>query len=159
MSDEEFERFLRETMTSFLDKQAKLDTSYGVSAHSRWHYDQATEKLELFDAADRMVVEAKVIDLGSYSPRSVTWKWAWANEHVVEGLRTKAEPLKKLTDVTGLQLFSVDSAFKVDGEKMAWELAGICVHHLGAIGAYKASSADTPSHTFLAITSIKRHAD
>lgn len=158
MTDEQFEEFLSLAMTELRAKQEQLETEYGFGSYARWHFDQRSQKLELFDSADVKVVEADVVDIGSYAANSDSWKWGWANESVLPELRRKAERLKELKDVTGVDLFASESAFAVEGEPMAWELAAFSVQHLGALGVYRAPSSSKPLFTFLAITEVRRYA-
>jgi len=140
MTDAEFQGFLDAATAELQEKQEKLIADYGLDDASTWGFDQATEKLQFFDEQKRMVVEAEVIDAGSYSPKSITWKWAWSNESVLPELRKKAERLKELTAITGAELFGEPLAFEIDDENMAWELTAMAAKHLGALGCYRAPS-------------------
>jgi hypothetical protein len=155
MSDEEFEDFLSTAVEELKQKQNYLKDQYGLGTGGRWWFDQTTETLQFFDEADELEVEADVVQIGSYSSKSNTWKWAWGNTSLLPDLRKKAECLKELEDITGLQLFSCEHAFEIEGEEMAWELAAISVKHLGALGCYRAPVVDGP-HVFLAITNVWR---
>ena len=103
-----------------------------------------------------VLLEANVIDIGSFSPRSKTWKWAWSNDSVLPSLREKATKLKELEAVTGFPIFGSEEPFEID-EHMAWELAALAVKHFGAKACYRApsSSADGP-HIFLVITELRK---
>jgi hypothetical protein len=152
MTDEEFDTFLSSAYEELTHKQALLVEQYGFGTLKRWWFDQTTEKLQLFDAADNLVIEADVIEIGTYSPISISWKWAWANDSTLPGLRKKAEPLKELHDITGIKIFGCEDAFEIQGEEMAWELAAFSVRHLAALGCYRAPS-DGPT-VFLAIMDV-----
>jgi len=158
VTDQEFEEFLRASVEALREKQDTLDSDYGFGSCARWHFDQETEKLALFDERDKKILEADVVGLGSYASNSDTWRWAWSNNTILPPLREKASVLKELANITGIELFASEAAFTVEGESMAWELAAMCVRHLGALGAYKAPSATKPLATFLAIRSIQKWA-
>ena len=83
MTDEEFETFLSSAYEELAHKQNFLVERYGFGTRKRWWFDQTTEELQLFDDADNVVIEADVIEIGTYSPKSNTWKWAWANRMCV----------------------------------------------------------------------------
>ena len=155
MTDEEFEDFLSSATEELSKKQDFLQEQYGLGTLGRWWFDQTTETLQFFDEADNLVIEADVVDIGSYSSKSNTWKWAWGNTSVLPGLRKKVERLKELEDLTGFEIFGYEHAFEIEDEAMAWELAAISVKHLGALGCYRAPSTGGPT-TFLAITNIWR---
>lgn len=154
MTDQEFDDLLSRANEELRTKQERLNTDYRIGDLPRWCFDQATEKLQFLDLAGNVVVEADVIDIGSYSPTSNTWKWAWGNESVLPALREKAAPLKELEEITGFDLFGMDQPFEVD-ESMAWELTALAVLHLQACGCYRAPASNGP-FTFLAIMAAKK---
>jgi hypothetical protein len=156
MTDEEFESFLENANEELRGKQQVLKEQYALGVHARWWFEQAIAKLQFFDEADNLSVEAEVVDIGSYSPKSNTWKWAWGNSSVLPELRKKAESLKELESITGFEIFGKEHAFEIPDEGMAWELAAVSVKHLGAIGCYRAPSSTGGPTTFLAIISIHR---
>ena len=153
MTDSEFEAFLANANEELCHKQDLLGERYGLGKYSRWWFEQATEKLQFFDEADNLAIEADVIDIGSYSEKSNTWKWAWSNSSVLPSLREKAQILKQLEDTTGVELFGHEHTFEIEDEAMAWELAAMAVKHLGAIGCYRAPSSSDGPTMFLAIMS------
>lgn len=157
MTDEEFDAFLATANAELKDKQSRLMQVYGLGEMKRWWFEQATEQLQFFDGNDKLALLASVVDIGSYSPKSKTWKWAWGNPSVLPDLRSRALSLRELETVTGFDLFGQEKAFVIDGEGMAWELAAISIRHLGAAGCYRSpsSSADGPI-TYLAIMEISR---
>jgi hypothetical protein len=156
MTDEEFEAFLTKVNGELGKKQVKLSRTYALGEMRRWWFEQVGAKLQFFDASDRLAVEADVIGIGSFSPTSHSWKWAWSNASFTAELRDKALPLKQLQATTGLDLFDKEKAFSIAGEAMAWELAAMAVHHLNALGCYRApaSSPDGP-YTYLAIMDVR----
>ena len=153
MTDSEFEAFLANANEELRHKQALLLEQYSLGEYSRWFFEQATETLQFFDEADKLMIEADVVQIGSYSEKSNTWKWAWSNSSVLPRLREKVEILKELEETTGFELFGREHAFDIKDEAMAWELAAISVKHLGAIGCYRAPSSSDGPTVFLAITS------
>lgn len=157
MTDEEFDAFAQAASAELEAKQDALIKEYGIGSYPRWLFDQETEKLQFFDEKDRPVLEADVLQIGSYSPKSNSWMWGWANSTVLLGLRQKAERIKELEGLTGVGLFGAEHAFQVDDEAMAWDLTAFTVKHLGLIGCYRApsSSKDGPQ-TFLGIVRIKK---
>ena len=156
MTDSEFEAFLANANEELRQKQDLLGERYGLGKYSRWWFEQATAKLQFFDEANNLAIEADIVDIGSYSQKSNTWKWAWGNSSVLPRLRQKAELLKGLEDITGVELFGHEHAFEIEDEAMAWELAAMSVKHLGAIGCYRAPSSSGGPIMFLAITNARK---
>ena len=155
MTPSEFESFVDTAMDELSRKQDALISEHGFGSFARWFFDQKSEKLEMFDEADKKTMEADVVDIGSYARNSNTWKWAWSNASVLPALRAKSAAFKALERITGRQMFIVPEAFKLDEECMAWELAAIGVQHLQAMGVYRAPH-ESGLNTFLAITAIRR---
>lgn len=156
MTDDDFERFLSSAMEELHEKQTLLAEKHGLGTFARWWFDQETEMLDFMDEDGRKVLEASVIDIGSFAQEPGTWKWAWANDSLTDSLRDKASSLKALADQTGFALFAEEGAFDIDGAPMAWELAAVSVRHLGALGVYRAPSSKKPLMSFLAIMTIRR---
>lgn len=155
MSSAEFDAFVVTARSELDAKQDRLSTEYDLGAAESWFFDQATAKLQFFDDRQHLMVEAEVIDAGSYSPRSSSWKWAWGNDSVLPALRKEAEKLKELEAITGLELFGEAHAFEVDDEDSAWDLTAMAVKHLGALGCYRAPSKEDGPVLFLLIMKIR----
>ncbi|HSI53677.1 MAG TPA: hypothetical protein VK981_06865 [Ramlibacter sp.] len=154
MTEDEFNAFVNLTMEAFRVMQEDLQAKRGFGVHARWALDPDAGKLELFDQAGRLVVAADVIDIGTYTPDSNTWKWAWANKAVPAEIRARGRELKELAAITGKKLFEADGSFPIGGEPMAWELAALSVRHLRGLGVYKAVSPSPSTAQFLAVTRV-----
>ena len=155
LTNRQFKKLLNQAIAELEKKQEALERDFGFGAGGRWQYAQETAKLQLFDDNNNMTVSADVIDIGSYSRPTETWMWSWSNDTVLPALRQRAEPLKTLEDITGLGVFGQAKPFDAD-VPMAWELAAICVKHLGALGCYRGPSADSELFHFFAIMDVKR---
>ncbi|QXI30725.1 DUF6882 domain-containing protein [Pseudomonas vanderleydeniana] len=155
MSEQTFERLLETATAALMSKQEELHRLYALGDMARWSLDQETATTQFFDASDRMAVEAQILNIGSFSPRHSTWKWAWGNPSVPQALREKALPLKELQTITGFDLFASEEAIALEDESMAWELTALAVQHLGALGCYRAPSTPDGPTVFLAITGLK----
>jgi hypothetical protein len=151
MTDAEFDRFVAESMEALERKQAEIGERFGLGSWARWDYDLSTERLRFSDADGECRVEATAIEVGSFSTKSNTWKWAWANQSIPERSRAKSVRLRELFDTTGFEVFQLE-AFEAD-EQMAWELAAMAVAHLSALGCYRGPAGHL--HVFLAIESIR----
>lgn len=155
-SEDKFETLLETAMAALKIKQENLSRDYSLGDMGRWWLDQETATIQFFDEHDQLTVEAQVISIGSFAPKHSSWMWAWTNPTVPAELRQKALPLKDLQAITGVDLFAFDQAFTLEGEAMAWELAAFAVHHLNALGCYRAPSPPDGPTIFLAITNLTR---
>lgn len=155
MTEEEFGAFLAEANDELKEKQRELATEHGLGSYSRWWSDQETSLIQFSDAAGKVGLQAEFVPIGSFSPLSNTWLWAWANVTTLPRPREQSEKLKELADLTGYVLFEDANTFEID-EAMAWELAAVSVKHLHAKGCYRAPSSDGTHHSFLALMSVEK---
>ncbi|WP_448650365.1 DUF6882 domain-containing protein [Pseudomonas fluorescens] len=156
MLQQTFESLLETAMAALRNKQEQLHRDYGLGNMARWWLDQETATVQFFDEDDRLAVEAQVLNIGSFSPRHCSWLWAWSNPTVFPALREKALPLKQLQTLAGAECFGAEEAITLEDEGMAWELAAVAVHHLNALGCYRAPTPPDGPTIFLAITHLKR---
>jgi len=156
VTDPEFDEFLAERVDALERKQADLTVRFGLGTHARWDYDQTTGRLAFSDAAGRVVVEADVTPIGSWSAAGPDFRWAWANPSFLEPARTRAARLRGLHEATdGLECFHAE-VFECE-EETAWQLAALAVDHLGAAGCYQAPAGCVA--VFLALDAVRSLAD
>ncbi|MFB3305275.1 DUF6882 domain-containing protein [Pseudomonas sp. AMR01] len=156
MLEQTFESLLETAMSALRNKQEQLNRDYGLGNMARWWLDQETATLQFFDENDRLSVEAQILNIGSFAPKRSSWMWAWSNPTVPSALREKALPLKQLQTLSGAECFGAEEAIALEDEGMAWELAAVAVHHLNALGCYRAPTPPDGPTIFLAITHLKR---
>ncbi|MGK9168308.1 hypothetical protein KXR53_18500 [Inquilinus limosus] len=154
MDDHQFGVFLARAVQELNEKQKRLQTEYRLGSFARWWFDQQTATLQFFDENDRLGLQTEFVDIGSFSVRAGTWQWAWANSSVLPAVRQRSSELKKLSSLTGMDVFVEEEAFAVS-EEMAWELAAISVMHLDAVGCYRAPSSNGTLNMFLALMRIR----
>lgn len=152
MTDDEFEAFLVQATDQLRVKQQQLTESNGLGTYPTFWFDQETGLLQFKDSSGQVRVEATVIPIGSFSTASNTWKWSWANESVLGPLREKAESLKGLYELTGMNIFEMP-VFEAD-EPMAWEVAAMSVRYLESLGVYRMPMRGGELMIFVAIESI-----
>ena len=155
MDDSEFDAFVEHAVAELKVKQDAIRARYGMGEYARWWYDQEKETIQFIDHADRVGLEVEFIDIGSFSRTSRTWKWAWCNDYVLPKVRARAEPLKELSVITGMEIFAREEPVEID-EEMAWELAAISVQHLSAVGCYRAPTSDGELYMFFALMKVHR---
>lgn len=142
MTEVEFDALLQRCSEALKAKQADLETRYGLSRMSRWQFDPHRSALDFFADDGSRQVSFTVTPVGTYSTTQDSWKWAWANGHLEQPLRDKAAAFKALAASTGYDLFADAEPIQVDAV-MAWELAGLAVAHIDALGCYRAPNRET----------------
>ena len=141
---------MSESVEELEGKQDKLQKEFGLGNHADFLFDQATGALDFKDASGAVRVRAQVIPVGSFSERSETWQWAWANESLLPAMRDRSQECRRLEATTGFAVFG--QPVLNAGPDMPWELAAMAVRQLDALGCYRAPSSG--GALFLAIREI-----
>lgn len=150
MTDEEFDDFLGKCYQELVEKQSLLLDNYSLGEYEDFWFSQITETLQ-FKNAEEVELEFVVVPIGSWSDKSNSWMWAWANNSTPEEFKSKSVCFKDLAEHTGLDVFSTE-AFEAD-ESTAHELTAMAVHHIDAMGMYIVPSNNLK--TFLALMKVK----
>ncbi len=103
---------------------------------NRWHYDDGARTISFFDERPGEAVVADVTITGSFSTRTSSWMWAWANDGYTDAERAAVAPLRVFGEVRGIEKFQSAhwSAEEVDG----WEVTQIAADLLRAAAIYRA---------------------
>jgi hypothetical protein len=151
MQDEiDIDEFLAASVAELQEKQESLATAYGIGRYARYWFDQPSGTLEFRDADEQPHLSAEIVPIGSYSAKSGTWMWAWANQSILPGLRERADCFRELAGITGVELLSHE-VIEVEPDT-PWEITAMAVRHIGAMGAYRAPG--RASDLYLAIMKV-----
>ena len=150
MTDNEFDNFVDNCYQELKTKQSLLFSEYNLGKYDEYWYDQTTESIQ-FKTAGNVELEFIILPIGSWSSKSNTWAWAWANKSITDELKSQSIKIKDLANYTGYGIFEKE-AFEAD-EFMAHELTSMAVHHLGALGMYIVPSNNLK--LFLALVRLK----
>jgi hypothetical protein len=153
--DQRFAALAASAYAELEGKQKRLEVEYRIGTFARWHYDQDTAVLRFFNEDGRTKLVAEFIDIGSFSRKSNTWRWAWSNSSVPPEMRQRGSKLRELCASTGQPMFHQVNAFEIDDESAAWDLAAIAIMHLGAVGCYRAPASDGGLYVFLALMDVR----
>ncbi len=131
--------YLQERQDSFMEK-------FKINDHERWDWQQDTGKL-IFSHDGIPQVEADVSFSGSISTNSDTWMWAWANESLLDNVKSDSRTIRSMGEELGYHNLVAAhwSGTEVDG----WEMTSIMAKELGAIGAYR--TADDSGFTYMVV--------
>ncbi len=115
-------------------QDAARDAWEKFASGKRWHFDAETDTIRFFDSPTGETVVADVTITGSFSKKSDTWLWAWANQNYAESARAAMNPVRVFGEVRGIEQFQNGhwSAEEVD----AWEVTQIAADLLGASAIY-----------------------
>ncbi|ARO59101.1 Uncharacterized protein B5E38_1525 [Bacillus cereus] len=148
MTDEQFENYLVMCYDKLESKQQKFISDYNIYNFDEYWYDQDRCILQ-FKKMVKCYLNLVLFFIGSWSGKSNSWMWSWANENVADYARSKSNCLKDLQNITGNEVF-INSLFECDQE-MAYELAAFSIEYLDAEGVYMAPG--ERSDVFMAVMS------
>jgi hypothetical protein len=150
MQRDKWREFVESCCDETQDKQDALRDDFGIWTHERFDYDQATAEL-IFSNGGVPAVIANVEFVGSTSTRSGTWRWAWANFHMLDNVRSR---------IGAVRTFGVEKEYPhlfvpqwAAEEKDGWHMASVAAHVLDARGVYGAPSSN--GRLFMAMTSLR----
>lgn len=95
----------------------------------------AARGLIRFSRDGEPLADAEVTCIGSWSPRSGSWMWAWANTSLPPALVAGAERLQGLGALTGRSAYTQRDAFVVP-EAEALAMAAVAWQHLGGLALH-----------------------
>ncbi|WP_321397761.1 DUF6882 domain-containing protein [Emcibacter sp.] len=145
--DEAWNAFETEACQWLDSRQKKFRKDFKIGDHDRWGRDEETGLL-VFSNNGEPKVEAEFHFAGSFSLRSDTWMWAWANPGFEEKVRIASRKLRELGDEKG---FLALSAHLVEAtENDAGHFVAIMAKELNALGTYRTFENDL--YTYMIIT-------
>jgi hypothetical protein len=150
MTDEQFNEYVEKCYEELQDKQEQLFNTYNMGAYESYWFDQLTKSLQ-FKNKNEVLLEFKIICIGTWAHEKNTWMWGWANESFTNEIREDSKVLKGLKEFTGYDVFEEDG-FECD-ESMAYEAAAMALNYLNALGMYRIPG--EKSHLFVALMEKK----
>lgn len=134
MNDEEFDKYLSESITELEEKRVLLETDYGIGHHERYILEYENNSLLFFDK-EYPVVEATIIPVAAHITDIDQLVWFWSFKDLPEPVRKISSAVKKLYDLTGHEHFRRMSV--PCNESMAWDIASMACKFLDAKGVYR----------------------
>jgi hypothetical protein len=118
-------------------KNERLWKRLALSSYGRWDWDQEQKMLIFSDQEGRRIL-ADINFVGSYSSKSDTWLWSWANFSLLEGIRESVIAVRDFGEQQGFPALTVPKwpAKQEDG----WHMASIAARLLNAEGVYRTPS-------------------
>jgi len=134
-ADNTFENFSDRCLEDFMPRQEAFKTLYNLESYEEWYYDHGVGAFE-FKSHDGRRLYFKYVNIGSYSTKTDTWNWAWANSstplHVSRALK-KVKQYGESHDFTELTTGLIDG-----DEYTGWAMTAVAAEVLSAIGGYRA---------------------
>jgi hypothetical protein len=137
----------------YLNSQQQIcEDKYLLSKHESWFYDQETG-LITFSNFGKTYLEIKYEAVGTFSLKSNTWLWSWANPTTWPNTSSEILSVKDYG-----KEFHFDKLYNEKWEADiydAWEMTAISAFVLHAKGAYRAPNNDEDIFSFKVFKEIK----
>lgn len=118
-------------------KNAATTEQWNIGHADRWSADLAEGTMR-FHFADYSIV-GPVQFLGSYSARSKTWLWGWANSHMPSHVVTASQATKRHGEANGIAALH-ERKLNLEEPWLADDLGSITVEIAGLSGMYRGPS-------------------
>lgn len=140
-----YDKYANETCEKLTEFQNDFRTQYDIDNYARWFYNQSSETLRLY--SDDSVIYFKYIPVGTFSLKSTTWMWAWANHDSVEPTKVRTLKVKEFGEKKNYGNLTHEH-FEGD-EYTGWEMTSIAFDIIGGIGTYRVVSDDLEKYVLL----------
>ncbi len=134
MNEQEFDKYLSDSITELEEKRTLLEADYGIGHHERYILEYENSSLLFFDK-EYPVVEATIIPVATLITDINQLVWFWSFTNLPESVRETSSAVKKLYDLTGHEHFRRRSV--PCNESMAWDIASLACKFLDARGVYR----------------------
>ena len=132
--DDAYNNLLNECVIEVSGKNQKLAHEYGLGSFERWDINQEIGELVFSDNGVSRLV-CSVTMLGSFSDKSETWMWGWANPSLLEPLTRDTNALRVYGADNGIEDLTVEKTSATEDE--AWALSALACRVLDGLGLYR----------------------
>ncbi|MDP1977416.1 DUF6882 domain-containing protein [Undibacterium sp.] len=129
-----WDNFVDACFKELQDKSGLLNQEFSLGSHQRYDWDQETGEL-VFSNDGVPAVIAKIDFIGSYSSKTNTWLWSWANFHLLEGMRIRVAAVRDYGESHDYPWLTTSKWEAEEGD--AWDMAAVAAHVLQAKGVYR----------------------
>ncbi len=131
-----YEKYADKNCQKLTEFQNEFRAEYNLDNYANWFYNQSSETLRLY--SDDKEIYFKYIPVGTFSQKTNTWMWAWANEDSVEPRKFNTLKVKEFGEK---KKYGNLTKAHFDGDKFTgWKLTSIAFDIIGGIGTYRVIS-------------------
>lgn len=139
MPPRRYEKLLATASEWSIARQERAKATYGIDARPAWFYDGERRVMRFYDPAGTTGgVLADVDIVGTFSVKTSTFMWRWANDGASDEERARMSPVRVFGEVRGFSRLTEECW---EGTQLdAWDVTRIAAYLLGAEGLYRAPS-------------------
>jgi hypothetical protein len=132
-----YKDFVSQTSSVFLSAHDAFKESHKLESYAHWFYNQSTGLLRLYNN-DSDEIYFKYLPIGTFSPKSNTWMWAWHNESSVEQNKHQTLTIKEFGEAHDYKKLSTGyfPSDEIDG----WDFIGIAFKLSGGLCGYRTNT-------------------
>lgn len=132
--EHDFEEFKSQCVTHLMSLQPEFMKLYDIDSYDEWFYDHGVGAFH-FKSDNERNLYFKYVDVGSFSTKDNTWKWAWDNITTPKHVSRSLEKVKAFGLENDFEQL-IEGLFEGD-EYTGWEMTAISAKLLNAIGSYR----------------------
>ncbi len=118
-------------------KQSKLGEVMESKGVANYKYDFDNKKILFVNSLEEVVLEYKIILIGSYSLKENSWAWGWSVPIISFEMAQESSKLRSLSELRKTDLYLSKLPFEIKAEDLNYLIAD-CVDFLEARAFYKA---------------------
>jgi hypothetical protein len=130
---ENFDDFLIQTNARLKSEQELFMAKFNIGRYDSWYYDQPSGVFTFSNDIEKLFF--KFQSIGTFSKKSNTWLWSWANNNTYPNVRIDSEKIKDFGHKNNY-LKLIESKWDAD-EIDGWEMLSIASWILKPIGVYR----------------------
>ncbi|WP_324676921.1 DUF6882 domain-containing protein [Hymenobacter sp. GOD-10R] len=144
----DYNAFAGECVEELKVLQNKFREEYNLSWYENWFYNQSTGLFTF--STDDVELNFKYFQVGSFSKKTNTWKWAWDNDNTLDNVKEITNVAKEFGQKNNFN--KLTNAYFESDEIEAWEFTAIAAKLTNGIGTYR--PVDEHLQIFLVITEL-----
>lgn len=147
--------FLDSCLDTMKSKQDKMLNTHNFGRKSnKFIFFPNYKKFYMYDEkTNNAFFEAQYQIVGTYSPKSETWRFGWSNRHVPHDLKKSSLKLKEFGESNGLEIFTLP---KVRDDKLGMVFTAIAMKLSNAKGYYIVPAEGNFPEVHLIFTKVKK---
>jgi hypothetical protein len=132
--DSAFEKLRSHAAACLDERQDAFMRDFRIGDYERYDYDQDKAQL-MFSSGGKLRLICDVVFAGSISTTSDTWLWSWANDSLLEGVKSRMREVRGYGESHRLERLA--GAYWPAQETDGWQMTSIATYLLDGIGAYR----------------------
>ena len=113
--------------------QDKFQKDYDLNWYEDWFYNQVTGLLTF--STPHKELNFKYFEVGSFSAKTQTWKWAWDNNSTLKNIKERSKSIREFGYQMGFS--KLTNGYFTSTEIEAWQFTAIAAKLEDGIGVYR----------------------